>query len=1097
MEKKQGFHFITNQEKTLYETISNISKNIDNVYILVGFFYFSGFIKLKEEFKDKNIKILIGLDIDSKVGRFIYEYENIKDEKDIKNSEMPSIASIKDRFYRALIKAFSDTDIFEEKDIEDAFRIFVEKIQNGTLEVRKTKTPNHAKLYIFENNKEHNENGEYPGIVITGSSNLSIYGIKDRFEIDVLTRDPSHYNEAYNIYKKLWDDSIPVASKENFQEFKEKVLDKIWVDKLPSPYLVFIRVLEEYFSVKRRDDIYYPKDIDKKHALDLKYQKDAILKAIDILNKHNGVLIADVVGLGKSVIASAIAYNLNIPTIIIAPPHLKDLWETYIRQYDFRGKVYTTGKIEEAIEDYKNIERQKLVIVDEAHRFRNSETINYAYLWRLCQGNKVILLTATPFNNTPEDIESLLKLFQIPTRSTLKHIQDLNYELKVLIRKYKDLRKKSKSSQYKEEQIKKETEEISSKIRHIISPITIRRTRTDLDKIEEYKEDLQSQGITFPDVKPPEIVPYSFNKLDDLYLNTVKYFADEEFKATRYKTFLYIDDKNYKAKKAIEYTSKTEKESLEFIEISQANLACLIKRLFVKRFESSFGSFRNTLEDYINSHNKIKDYYKKGRVPIYKKFNELPDIEDLEKWEDDEIEEFFKNLEEEKGLIWIDSDKLSKDFIDDLENDIKILEKIKYEWEPYLSKPFDYDYKLKELIKILTQKIQNKEKVIIFSEFEDTVNYLYSNLKYKFKIVSYSSTKADDNLREEIKSNFDASIMDRYKKDDYDILITTDTLSEGINLHRANNIINYDIPYNPTRVIQRVGRVNRISKNASKNIYIYNFFPTSIGEEHTKIKNISTIKMYMIHALLGEDTKYLTKEEEIRSYFYEEYKKYNYNDEESWDVKYRNLLNQIRRKNPQLIEEANKIPKRTKIKRIKNLESPEYIVFAKSGNNFIFKKLHKKGNEEAIENIDDESAIKIFEAQDDEIPYKVSDNFYEKYNRIKQTLYTSKLMVEKDRWEKEILDKLEFMNQYKNIFPADTQKYIEKLNKIVKEYEMIPKYFETAIKEIKIKDGKTIDINDLKKLMERLPEFDLDKIIKRAYEIENETEEIIISEEII
>jgi len=1091
MEQKQTFHFITNQEKTLYETISNISKNIDNIYILVGFFYFSGFIKLKEEFKDKNIKILIGLDIDSKVGKFIYEYENIKD----KNLGNQSISSIKEKFYKSLIKAFSDTDIFEEKNIEDAFRIFVEKIQNGTLEVRKTKIPNHAKLYIFQNNKEHNENGEYPGIVITGSSNLSIYGIKDRFEIDVLTRDPSHYNEAYNIYKKLWDDSIPVASKENFKEFKEKVLDKIWIDKLPSPYLVFIRVLEEYFSVKKTNEIYYPKDI-YKYALDLKYQKDAILKAIDILNKHNGVLIADVVGLGKSIIASVIAYNLHMPTIIISPPHLRELWETYIRQYNFRGEVYTTGKIEDAIKDYKDIERQKLIIVDEAHRFRNNETINYAHLWRLCQGNKVILLTATPFNNTPEDIESLLKLFQIPTRSTLKHIQDLNYELKVLIRKYKDLRKKSKSSQYKEDQIKKETEEISSKIRHIISPITIRRTRTDLDKIEEYKKDLQSQGVTFPEVKPPEIVPYSFNKLDNLYLNTVKYFADEEFKATRYKTFFYINDKDYKVKKAVEYTSKTEKESLEFIELSQKNLAQLIKRLFVKRFESSFGSFEKTLKDYIESHIKIKGYYQKGKVPIYKKFNELPDIEDLEKWEDYEIEEFFNNLEE-KGLIWIESDKLSKDFIDDLENDIKILEKIKDDWKPYLSKPFDYDYKLKELIKILTQKIQNKEKVIIFSEFEDTVNYIYNNLKDKFKVVSYSSTKADDNLREEIKANFDASVMDRYKKDNYDILITTDILSEGINLHRANNIINYDIPYNPTRVIQRVGRVNRVSKNALKNIYIYNFFPTSIGEEHTKIKNISTIKMYMIHALLGEDTRYLTKEEEIRSYFYEEYKKYNYNDEESWDVKYRNLLSQIREKNPQLIEEANKIPKRTKIKRIKNLESPEYIVFAKSGDNFIFKKLYKKGTEEVIENIDEESAIKLFEAQEDETSYKVSDNFYEKYNRIKQTLYTSKLIIEKDRWEREILNKLELINQYKNIFTIDIQQYIEKLNKIVKEYEMIPKYFETAIKEIKIKDGKTIDINDLKRLMERLPEFDLDKIIKRAYEIENETEEIIISEEII
>ena len=1096
MKPAQSFYFITNQEKTLYETITNISKNIENIYILVGFFYFSGFIKLKDEFKDKNIKILIGLDIDSKVGRFIYEYEkyeNIKDEN-LKNENR---TSIKDKFYNSLIKAFNDTDIFESTEIEEAFRIFVEKIQNGTLEVRKTKKPNHAKLYIFENNKDHNENGEYPGIVITGSSNLSIYGIKDRFEIDVLTRDPSHYNEAYNnIYKKLWDDSIPVATKENFDEFKSKVIDKIWIDKLPSPYLVFLRVLEEYFSINKKNEIYTPKDA-YSHALDLKYQKDAIIRAIDILNKHNGVIIADVVGLGKSVIASTIAYNLHMPTIIITPPHLKELWETYKRQYDFRGEVYTIGKIEDAINNYKDIGRQKLIIIDEAHRFRNSETANYAHLWRLCQGNKVILLTATPFNNAPQDIESLIKLFQIPNRSTLKHIHNLNYELKILIRKYKELHKKSKNSEYKEEQIKKETEEISAKIRHIISPITIRRTRTDLEKIEEYKEDLQNQGIVFPKVNTPEIISYSFNELDKLYLDTINYFADEIFKSTRYKVFSYISDKKYKAKKAIEYASKTEKESLEFIEISQASLAQLIKRLFVKRFESSFGSFEKTLNDYILSHQKIKGYYNSGRVPIYKKFNELPEIDELKRWDDYEIEEFFKELEEEKGLIWIDSDKLSKDFINDLENDIKILEKIKDEWKDYINKPLDYDYKLKELTRILTEKKQRKEKVIIFSEFEDTVNYLYENLKDKFKVVSYSSSKANEKLREEIKLNFDASIIERNRKNDYDVLITTDILSEGINLHRANNIINYDIPYNPTRVIQRVGRVNRISKTTLKDINIYNFFPTKIGEKHTNIKNISTIKMYMIHALLGEDTKYLTKEEELRSYFYQEYEKYNYNDEESWDVKYRNLLNQIKKENPELIKEANDIPKRTKIKRIKNLENPIYIVFAKIGDNLIFKKLYKNGDNEIIENIDDESAIKIFKAQQDEISYKVSDNFYEKYDKIKKTLYTSNTMNEKDRWEQEILAKLDSLNKCKNIFSNDIYIYIQKLNKIVKEYKMIPKYFETAIKEIRIKNCENINIDDVKKLMEKLPESDLDKIIKRAYEIETESEEIIISEEIV
>lgn len=1080
-------HFITNRGKTLYESISNLSNSIQDIYILVGFFYFSGFFKLKDEFKDKNIKILIGLDIDKHTGRFIKEYE-------ILSKENKSRDDIKENFYEALLKTFSYSDNFDTPEIKESFKIFVEKIQNGTIEIRKTKEPNHAKLYIFENKPEFSQNGDYPGTIITGSSNLSIEGLEKRFEIDIISRDKAHYTEAKKIFDKLWNDSIPVATKENYDEFKKNVLDKVWASyELPAPYEVYIRVLKEYFALTK-SHISIPKDI-VPELMNLAYQNDAISFVVETIKKHNGAIVADVVGLGKSIIASAVAHNLKLDTIIIAPPHLVEQWEDYRRKFNLVGEVYSSGKIKDAIKNYSGKEDRKLIIVDEAHRYRNTDTINYNYLWLLSQGNYVLLLTATPFNNTPQDIESLIKLFQSPAKSTLKHIDDLSLEFQYLIKKYSELKKTSKNLQ--KEQIKQKADEISKRIRYIISPITVRRTRVDLMNIKKYREDLQRQNIVFPKVNPPDIISYSFKGLDKLYLKTVEEFIENEngvsnFKASRYKAISYIGDKDYKAKIALEYTkAKTKNEALAFIEQSQKNLSSLIKRIFVKRFESSFGSFSQSLDDYIESHKKIKEYYLRGKIPIYKKIEDIPSPSELDELDIEEREQFFKKFEElanQEELIWIDSSQLSNDFIKDLENDIEILENIKENWQEYISNPSNYDFKLHKLIEILKEKIKAKEKVIIFSEYSDTVDYLKEQLKGQFRTVSYYSAVKSNELKEEIKINFDASVRENRKKDDYDILITTDILSEGINLHRANNIINYDIPYNPTRVIQRIGRVNRISKLKLKDIFIYNFFPTGIGEQHTNIKNISTLKMHMIHFLLGEDVQYLTTEEDVRSFFYEEYKNSSYFEEESWDVKYRNILYDIEENQPDIFKKACEIPYRTKIKRIKP-ENALALTFARKGENFIFKAAVKDGDSYKIKTLNDEDAIKLFEATKEEKSFEASKQFYEIYAQIRKNIFETTSLKAKDRWEREIIEKIETLEKNAKEHYPEYNDYISKLKKLV-ELEVLPEYIIKTIRKMSMNSKEAV-----KELSEKLPEFHINEVSKRIGEYQSREDVIILSEE--
>ena len=219
-----------------------------------------------------------------------------------------------------------------------------------------------------------------------------------------------------------------------------------------------------------------------------------------------------------------------------------------------------------------------------------------------------------------------------------------------------------------------------------------------------------------------------------------------------------------------------------------------------------------------------------------------------------------------------------------------------------------------------------ERKIVLFTEFSDTADYLYRELKDELRIFKYSSTDASHKNKNIIRENFDAGY--KIQKNNYDILIATDSISEGVNLHRAGAIFNYDIPYNPTRVIQRVGRINRVNKKVFNELFIYNFFPTTAGEKEIGIRKISTLKIAMVHALLGEDTKVLTEDEQLQTFFVDQFQDALKNQEElSPESKYENFIKQLRKTNPELIEEALSIPKRTKIKRTKKTESSGVLLF--------------------------------------------------------------------------------------------------------------------------------------------------------------------------
>jgi superfamily II DNA or RNA helicase len=1081
---------ITNKQTLLKEVINNILPTSDNLRFLVGYFYFSGFEKLVDRLRDKKVKILVGMDIERKMLGAVRQYIEIEQKSN------PSRQSQKESFYNDFVSIFNESDFFDTRERIRAFEIYLEKLKDGTLEIRKTKNPHHAKLYLFEKLPEYNEGGEYPGVLITGSSNLSHSGLGGRAEINIQLRERSSYTEAKDIFDNLWEASITLADQHHIPEFQKKVIEKIWYKKIPSPYLMYIRVLEEYFSLIGDDEIRLPSEMTKGKYLNFEYQIDAIKQGKKSLEKHNGVIIADVVGLGKSIIASALAHDLNLETIIICPPHLERQWKEYRYDFNLKAKIFSThiSKIEKALAFDRKNGKTKLIIIDEAHRFRNEESSTYGVLHELCQNNKIILLSATPFNNRPQDIFSMVKLFQVPAKSTLQTIDNLSFRFKALIREYKNITKEQREGTTPPEEINKKIKSIAERIRRMIEPVVVRRSRIDLEKIDRYRDDLEELGISLHKPEPPVLLEYELGDVKPLYLETLEKIvpSDQEksgYQATRYMPLAYIKEEFMDV---VQESFGEERIDI----VAQKNVANFMKRLLVKRFESSMPAFLETLDNLIHSAKNIKHWYEyHGKIPILKKGN-VPDIteEILSEWSEEEIKQYFNDIspyEEyqesiDKGMHLIDSAYIREEYLEDLISDLKLLEEIKQKW----LKENPEDPKIKFFLSHIAEKFSEmpERKIIIFSEFGDTVNYLYHRLKKKYRVMKYIGNEATKPDREKVAKNFDAGIPNNEQEDQYDILIATDAISEGVNLHRAGVIYNYDIPYNPTKVIQRIGRLNRIDKKTYSHIYVYNFFPSGIGEKETRTKAISTLKMQMIHTLLGEDMQVLTPDEDIASVFNRQYKRIlELEEQASWDTKYRQELENIKQIDKEKFKQAMDLPRRTKIQRKKKFGKSGVLLFAEKGGEYIFIMGYSPTQKDQVV-LTAEEALSFFKANKKEDAKQPSETFYAIYQELRKNLFIKRTETKKSPSLQAAINQVEYLLEN----TQNDQDYLKDLIRALRDLEGISKRHIKDIKNINLQDLDKA-ISDLKTIVNPIYVKD---VIASSEKVEEGDERLILAQEI-
>ncbi|MDP8269546.1 MAG: helicase-related protein, partial [Candidatus Tenebribacter davisii] len=823
MENHNDITFFTNEEgRTLSDRFKSILKDVRYFDILVGYFRTSGFYQLYKSFETiENIRILVGLNTDKKT------YQIIEKAKSSGSIDFESHIKVKEIYEQQWIDEINQAP--DNIEIEEGILKFIEYLRNEKIEIKAYPSSNlHAKVYIsryFEDDRDF-------GNVITGSSNFSESGLIANREFNVQLKNRSDVEFAIDQFEDLWKDAVDISD-----YYVDTVTKKTFLNESITPYELFLKFLYEYFQedLSINEDLFYKNYPDS--FLKLKYQEQAVINARKILNEYGGVFLSDVVGLGKTFIAALLANQLPGRNLIIASPALlsKDnpnSWVNVFHDFKIAAEFESIGKLEKIIE--RGTDRYDNVFIDEAHKFRNETNISYENLSAICRGKKVILVTATPLNNSPMDILSQIKLFQKGKNSTIPGIKNLEGFFKSLVKKVMHLDRKEDYESYIDT-VKSNAKAIRDKV---LKHIMVRRTRFEVEKY--FKDDLIDQNLKFPKVEAPEPIFYQLDEnLDRIFTETIKLITDKlSFKYSRYTPLLYLE---------VALSAKDQ--------TSQRNMGGFMKILLIKRLESSFEAFKKTLNRFVISYEDFIKAYKKGYVFVSKKhWNRV-----IEFFLNDDLESIERLIENEKAEKY-SSALFCEEFLDILKSDLEVLIQINKMWS-YV----DYDPKLNEFIRKLKEdKILKKNKLIIFTESTETADYLKKELfkALNIPVLLYHGSIHKSELAT-VLNNFDAKA--RKPKDDFRILITTEILSEGVSLHRANVVLNYDIPWNPTRMIQRVGRINRVDTSFNK-IYTYNFFPTEQSNDIIKLNESASTKINYFIEMLGNDAKLLTDGEEIKSF---------------------------------------------------------------------------------------------------------------------------------------------------------------------------------------------------------------------------------------
>ena len=846
-------HIFTNRNgNTLmkeFEGVLQHNPQIRNLDAVVGFLRASGYFSLRP-FLDNigKVRVLIGIDVDKYIAKaaqqgklFFGAEEEVKEE------------------YLRKIRTDIETSNYR-KDIEDGMYLMVQDLLDKKLELRTHPSKKiHAKIYVLY---PDNFNQYSQSMAITGSSNLSGNGLgitqDKQYEFNVKLDRYDDVKFAKDEFEQLWKEA---EGCEITSEDIKAAIDRTYLKGDVPPYDLYIKMLMEYYADRVLEtDSADPFDMPEGYTK-YDYQMDAVIEGYQKLIRYDGFFLSDVVGLGKTIVATMIAKKFLIENgyehtkiLVVYPPAVEQNWKSTFKDFgiDKYAKFITNGSLSKVLDeedyDYWNAEEYDLILVDEAHKFRSHTTSAFEQLQEICKmprleaGNipgykkKVMLISATPMNNSPADIYTEILLFQDPRHCTIDGVSNLTAFFSPLIKEFKRLRKNNNTSI---EDFKRLAEKVRDRI---IKPLTVRRTRTDIESIPRYNKDVNG----FPKVEHPIENQYELNEhLANLFEQAIQ-ILDKQLTYARYQAIAYLKP-------------EVANGLYDNAELISRSLAGIRKNGLVKRLESSFYAFQVSIENFHQANQNMIDMFDNDKVYI------APDLDInllLESGlSEEEIEEKLnaKASNNPKNAIFHAAD-FRPEFIDMLHNDQAILEQMLADWKDISDEDDSKFAKFNELLKHeLFRSDRNPEKkLVVFSESVDTVDYLKRRINRKDVLVISAQNR--NKQFKTIRENFDANYKQKFNE--YNIILTTDVLAEGVNLHRSNVIVNYDTPWNSTRLMQRIGRVNRIG-SVSKHIYNYVFYPSREGNKQINLNQIALSKIQSFHSTFGEDNQIYSQEEII------------------------------------------------------------------------------------------------------------------------------------------------------------------------------------------------------------------------------------------
>ncbi|TAG08195.1 MAG: NgoFVII family restriction endonuclease [Verrucomicrobia bacterium] len=760
---------------------------------------------------------------------------------------------------------------------EAGLKRLVKQLKSGRLRVKLfLKHTLHAKLYLA-----HRKDTINPIIAYLGSSNLTMSGLKGQGELNIDVLDKDAAKKLHRWFEDRWEDSRCLDITEELID----IIEESWAgERLLPPYHVYLK-MAWHLSQDAREGIKefkVPHDI--RHFL-LPFQEKAVQLACRHLNKRGGVLVGDVVGLGKTRVASAIARVMAddqmLETLILCPKNLTPMWEDYAHKFGLRAPKIMSQSLSQR--DLPKLVRYRLVIIDESHNFRNREGKIYQAIREYLERNdcKVVLLSATPYNKTYLDLGAQLRLF-LPEQS------DIGIRPEVMLREMGEsvFALRNPNTPLNSLTAFEKSEEPDD-WREIMRLFLVRRTRSFIIKNYATLDDRDGRPfLTLPTgermyfpTRQPVSVKFRSDP-DDLSDPCARLFCEDIVKTIDQLNLPRYGRSLYKKDVLPSDLSAADKKILEDLSRAGKRMKGFCRTNLFKRLESSAHALllsihRHILRNYLEIHaleNKLS-------LPIGQQDSSLLDtrlrdkgegdpphkdgkdkLPPLKQWDESHYRKEAANLysvlagPQSKRYKWLRTDVFKKTLVQDLKKDAEALRGILSESGEI---PPSKDFKLQSLIHLVHQEFP-KEKFILFTQFADTARYL-SDALHAAGVDSVDCVTGDSENPAKQAWRFSPESNEKLK--DFPpgkqtrVLIATDILSEGQNLQDSARVINYDLPWAIIRLIQRAGRVDRIGQKADT-IQCYSFLPAEGVERIIKLRNRLVHRLRQNEEVVGSDESF-------------------------------------------------------------------------------------------------------------------------------------------------------------------------------------------------------------------------------------------------